>query len=63
MAAGAGHAVPALGGLVEWLVSAAASGVVGLILGAVLIPLIHFIAVPLLRALRGGSRKAGKHPV
>jgi len=63
VAAAAGHAVPALAGAVEWLVSAAASGLVGLILGAVLIPLIHFIAVPLLKALRGGSRKAEKHTV
>jgi uncharacterized protein len=63
VAVAAGHAVPALAGAVEWLVSAAASGLVGLILGAVLIPLIHFIAVPLLKALRGGSRKAEKHTV
>jgi predicted DNA repair protein MutK len=63
VAAAAGHAVPALAGMVEWLVSAAASGLVGLILGAVLIPLIHYIAVPLLKALRGGSRKAEKHTV
>jgi uncharacterized protein len=61
VAVAAGHAVPALAGLVEWLVSAAASGLVGLVLGAVLIPLVHFIAVPLLKALRGGGRKAGKH--
>jgi predicted DNA repair protein MutK len=61
MAVAAAHAVPALGGLVEWLVSAAASGLFGLLLGAVLIPLIHFVAVPLLKALRGGSRNAEKH--
>jgi predicted DNA repair protein MutK len=60
-AVAAGHAVPALGGLVEWLVSAAGSGLVGLVLGGLLIPLIHYIAVPLLRAVRGGGRKAGKH--
>src|SRR3712207_2361229 len=53
-AAGAGHLVPALGGLVEWLVSATAAGLFGLLLGAVLIPLVHYVAVPLLRALRGG---------
>jgi predicted DNA repair protein MutK len=57
----AGHAVPAMGGFIAWLVSAAGSGLFGLLLGAVLIPLIHFIAVPLLRAVRGGRRKAEKH--
>ncbi|WP_262296669.1 DUF808 domain-containing protein [Microvirga sesbaniae] len=63
LAVAAGHAVPALGGLVEWLVSAAASGLFGLVLGAVLIPLVHFVAVPLARAVRGGSRKAEKPTV
>jgi predicted DNA repair protein MutK len=63
VAVAAGHAVPALGGLVEWLVSAAAAGLFGLLLGAILIPLVHFVAVPLLKALRGGSRKAEKHSV
>lgn len=63
VAAGAGHAVPTLGGAVEWLVSAAAAGLFGLILGGLLIPLIHFIAVPLLKTLRGGDRKAEKHTV
>jgi predicted DNA repair protein MutK len=61
VAVAAGHAVPALSGLVEWLVSAAASGLFGLILGAILIPLIHYVAVPLVKALRGGGRKAEKH--
>jgi predicted DNA repair protein MutK len=60
-AVAAAHAVPALGGFVEWLVSAAASGLFGLLLGAVLIPLIHFVAVPLIKALRGGGRKTEKH--
>lgn len=63
IAAAAGHAVPTLGGAVEWLVSAAASGLFGLLLGALLIPLVHYIAVPLLKAVRGGSRKAEKHTV
>ncbi|MBQ0821035.1 DUF808 domain-containing protein [Microvirga sp. HBU67558] len=63
IAVAAGHAVPALGGLVEWLVSAAASGLFGLVLGAVLIPLVHYLAVPLVRAVRGGSRKAERPTV
>ncbi|MGO4386405.1 DUF808 domain-containing protein [Microvirga sp. 2YAF29] len=61
VAAAAAHAVPALGGAIEWIVSAAAAGLFGLVLGAVLIPLIHYIAVPLLRALRGTGRKSEKH--
>lgn len=60
VAAGAAHAVPALNGTVEWLVTAAGSGLFGLLLGAVLIPLIHYAAVPLVKALRGG-KKAQKH--
>ncbi|MEE1609714.1 DUF808 domain-containing protein [Microvirga sp. CF3016] len=63
VAVAAAHAVPALGGFLEWLVSAAASGIFGLVLGALLIPLIHFVAVPLIKALRGGGRKAEKHTV
>jgi predicted DNA repair protein MutK len=63
VAVAAGHAVPALGGFLEWLVSAAASGIFGLVLGALLIPLTHFVAVPLIKALRGGGRKAEKHTV
>jgi hypothetical protein len=61
IAAAAAHAVPILNGAVEWLVTAAASGLFGLILGAVLIPLVQYGAVPLARALRSGSRKTGKH--
>jgi predicted DNA repair protein MutK len=56
-AVAAGHAVPALGGFIEWLVSAAASGLVGLVLGAVLIPVVQFVVTPLARALRGAGRK------
>jgi predicted DNA repair protein MutK len=52
--------VPALAGTLEWLVSAAAAGLFGLVLGGLLIPLVHYVAVPLLKALRGG-RKAEKH--
>ncbi|AWK85674.1 DUF808 domain-containing protein [Azospirillum thermophilum] len=42
----AAHAVPAAQPAVEWLVSAAGSGIVGLAAGAVLIPLVHKLAVP-----------------
>ncbi len=59
-AAAAGHAVPALAGTVEWAVSAAAAGLFGLLLGGLLIPLVHYVAVPLVKAVRGG-RKDEKH--
>ncbi len=60
-AVAAGHAVPAMSGAVEWLVSAAGAGLVGLLLGAVLIPLVQYVAAPLLKALRGTGRKSAKH--
>jgi len=52
----AGHALPAAAGIVEWLVSAAASGVVGLLLGAVLIPLVQFVLAPLRRLVASRTR-------
>jgi len=58
IAAAAAHAAPAFGAAVEWLVTAAASGLFGLVLGAMLIPLVHYVAVPLAKAL---GRKAEKH--
>jgi uncharacterized protein len=38
-----GSGVPGIGGLVEWLVNAAASGVFGLVVGAVVVGVMHFI--------------------
>ena len=38
-----GQSVPGIGGLVEWLVGAAASGVVGLVIGAVVVAILHFL--------------------
>jgi uncharacterized protein len=52
-----GHAVPAMAAAAEWAVSAAASGVFGLILGAALIPFVQHVAAPLLKKLRGASAK------
>jgi predicted DNA repair protein MutK len=40
------HAVPAGAGLVEWLVTAAGSGLVGLVLGAALIPITAMVLAP-----------------
>jgi len=61
IAAMAARSVPALSGTVAWLVSAIGSGLFGLILGAVLIPLAQYVAVPTVKALRGSSPKARKH--
>ncbi|HWX49252.1 MAG TPA: DUF808 domain-containing protein [Roseomonas sp.] len=51
----AGHALPAIAGAAEWIVTAAASGVVGLLIGALLIPLVQLVVVPVLARLRGGK--------
>ncbi len=61
VAVAAAHAAPAFSGAVEWFVTAAASGIVGLILGAALIPLTHYVLVPLTKAVRGRNRKVEKH--
>jgi predicted DNA repair protein MutK len=47
------HAVPAAAGILEWLVTAAASGLFGLVLGGLLIPLVHYVGAPLLNGMRG----------
>lgn len=55
-AAVAGHVPPALSGFVEWLVTAAGSGVVGLVVGGLLIPVTSFVIAP---AWHGLSRLRG----
>ncbi|HYF52789.1 MAG TPA: DUF808 family protein, partial [Salinarimonas sp.] len=52
-AVSAAHAVPAGRGFVEWLVTAAGSGLVGLVVGAILIPVVGKVIAPLWRRLRG----------
>lgn len=52
LAAGAGALLPAGNGAVEWLVSAALSGVFGLAVGAAVIPLVGYAVVPLARLFR-----------
>jgi hypothetical protein len=54
----AAHAVPAVGGLMEWAVTAAISGVIGLVVGAILIPVVEHVIAPLARRLRGGTAAA-----
>ena len=41
VAVAAGHATPAMGGFVEWLVTTAGAGLVGLLLGAVIVAALH----------------------
>ncbi|MEK0082289.1 DUF808 domain-containing protein [Benzoatithermus flavus] len=55
--AAAAHALPALAGAIAWLVSAAAAGLFGLLLGAALIPLVRRVAEPVWQKVRG--RAAG----
>ena len=49
------HALPTGGAILEWLVTAAASGIFGLVVGAALIPLVHHVAVPVVNRLKGSS--------
>lgn len=47
LATAAGGRLPALAGFVEWFVTALASGLVGLVVGGLLIPLTQFVLSPL----------------
>jgi uncharacterized protein len=55
--AAAAHALPAVGGLLEWIVAAALSGVLGLVIGAVAIPLAGFVIAPAWKQLKGMLRR------
>lgn len=48
----AGERLPVLAGAAAWIVTAALSGVLGLLLGAALIPLAHYVVTPALRSLK-----------
>ena len=52
VAAAVAHPLPALRGAVEWLVSAAGYGVIGLALGAVLIPIVEYLVAPAWRLMK-----------
>ena len=49
----AAHTVPAIAGAVEWIVAAAGAGIVGLLLGAALIPLVGYVAAPAWKRVKG----------
>jgi hypothetical protein len=59
IAEGIAHAVPLAQGFVEWLVTAALDGVVGLVLGLVLIPVATRVIGPLRSAVTG--KRAAAH--
>jgi predicted DNA repair protein MutK len=48
----AGAALPAVGPVVDWIVSAGLSGVVGLVIGAAAIPLAGYVIAPLWKGLK-----------
>jgi hypothetical protein len=60
-AEGAAHALAPVAGLVEWLVTAAGSGLVGLLVGAALIPFVQYVAAPALRLASGRSGRGSVH--
>ncbi|WP_294646233.1 DUF808 domain-containing protein [uncultured Aureimonas sp.] len=57
IAVAAGGAVPAATGAVEWIVTAVGSGIVGLLVGFAMIPIVGKVIAPLWSAVRG--RRAG----
>lgn len=59
-AAAAGHAAPAMEGAVEWLVAAAGSGLVGLVIGAATIPLAAYAFAPAWGWLRSQWPRASR---
>jgi len=52
-AAAAAHLLPWSAGVVEWLVTAVGAGVVGLVVGAALIPLVGSVLAPIWKRVRG----------
>jgi len=48
-----GHALPAISGAAEWVVTAVGSGLVGLAIGAVLIPFAVYVVGPFSKAIAG----------
>jgi hypothetical protein len=48
----AAHTLPSAAGALEWIVEAAISGIVGLLIGAVTIPIVEFAVAPAWRGLK-----------
>jgi uncharacterized protein len=52
LAKSVGSAVPALSGILTWFTGAMGSGIVGAILGALTVPIVTHVILPLMRAIR-----------
>lgn len=52
------HVLPPVAGAVEWIVTAAGSGVVGILIGALLIPAVEYVLAPAWKAAKGLIRPA-----
>lgn len=50
----AAHALPAISGAAGWLATAALSGIVGLAVGAALIPVVQYVVAPVVNRFTGG---------
>ena len=57
VAEAAADALPPLGGVVEWIVTAAGSGIIGLLIGAILIPVVGFVLAPAWRLVKRVLRR------
>ncbi len=53
----AAHALPAVGGLLEWIVTAALAGVLGLVVGALSIPLAGYVIAPAWKQVKAVLRR------
>jgi predicted DNA repair protein MutK len=53
----AAHALPAIGGLAAWMVTAALSGVLGLAIGALAIPLMGYVIAPAWKSVKDALRR------
>ena len=56
-AAAAAQSLPMIGGAAEWIVTAALSGIVGLVLGAAAIPFTGFVVAPVWKIVKGVLRR------
>ncbi len=52
VAEAAGHAVPGFQGAVTWIIGAVLSGLIGIVIGAVTIPVVGRVVAPAWRALK-----------
>jgi predicted DNA repair protein MutK len=60
--AAAGRALPAIAAVIEWIVGAILSGMIGLMIGAAAIPLTSFVIAPAWKAVKGLLRREPKKP-